>query len=162
MNPNGNPSFSDSAPNGIAPPGSSSYLNHQQLPMNTGMQWPPQSSLYPTLPPQTQASGGWQQQQQLQQPLQPQIPNGMPIGQPTPMPQQTLASFNASLASLFPANILQDVFRMSAPVGFAPDDDALLVQTLKDSTEKGQTYKQAIETLHGVCHQHQNSSMLIS
>lgn len=51
---------------------------------------------------------------------------------------------------MVPANILQDVFRLSVPVGNNPNDDALLIKVLKESAGKGQTYKQAIETLHGV------------
>ena len=39
---------------------------------------------------------------------------------------------------------------MSVPVGNSQNDDDLLVKALKGSTERGQTYKQAIETLHGV------------
>lgn len=98
-----------------------------------------------------QISGWTQQQQLLQQHLPAQIPNGMAVGPAMPV-QQPAAQLSNNLASLLPANILQDVFRMSVPVGSSPDDDSLLVQVLKGSVEKGQTYKQAIETLHGVGH----------
>ncbi|KIM85138.1 hypothetical protein PILCRDRAFT_817120 [Piloderma croceum F 1598] len=126
--------------NGYPPePGSSSFPN--QFAINTnGMQWSPQGPF----PPSVQ-NNAWPQQQQPQQ--QQQVPNGMPVGLPVSM--QQAPQFNNSLG-LLPANILQDVFRLSVPVGSSPNDDTLLVQVLRDSAKRGQTYKQAIETLHGV------------
>jgi hypothetical protein len=108
-----------------------------------GIQWSPHS---PSFPPQNNAWSHQQSSQQLQLPPN-QILNGMSVGHPVPM-QQT-PQFNNNLG-LLPANILQDVFRLSVPVGSSPNDDTLLVQVLRDSVQKGQTYKQAIETLHGV------------
>lgn len=67
-----------------------------------------------------------------------------------PLQVQQTPQFTNNLASMLPANILQEVFRMSVPVGNSPNDDDILVKALKESTEKGKTYKQAIETLHGV------------
>jgi hypothetical protein len=127
--------------NGYPPePGSSTFPN--QFAINTnGMQWSPQSPGFPPFPPSVQ-NNAWPQQQ-------PQIPNGMPVGLPVSM--QQAPQFNNNLG-LLPANILQDVFRLSVPVGSSPNDDTLLVQALRDSAQKGQTYKQAIETLHGVRH----------
>jgi hypothetical protein len=128
-------------------PGSSAYPS--QFPVNAnGMQWSPQSPVFPPFPPPVQNNAWQQQQSQLQQPAPPnQISNGMSVGLPVPM-QQT-PQFNNNMG-LLPANILQDVFRLSVPVGSSTNDDTLLVQVLKQSAEKGQTYKQAIETLHGV------------
>jgi hypothetical protein len=128
-------------------PGSSAYPNQFHTLNTNGMQWSPQSPVFPPFPPPMQ-NNAWPQQQpqQHQQPLP--NSNGMPVGLPVSMQQ---AQFNNNLG-LLPANILQDVFRLSVPVGSSPNDDTLLVQVLKDSAQKGQTYKQAIETLHGVSH----------
>jgi hypothetical protein len=125
--------------------GSASYPG--QFAVN-GMQWSPQSPGLPPFPPQMQNNAWTQQQPQQQQNVAPnQMLNGMSVGHPVSMQQTPL--FNNNLG-LLPANILQDVFRLSVPVGSSPNDDSSLVQVLKDSAEKGQTYKQAIETLHGV------------
>jgi hypothetical protein len=48
------------------------------------------------------------------------------------------------------ANVTDDVFRMIHPVGSAPNDDNLLAQALHDSATNGTSYRQAIESLHGV------------
>lgn len=141
---------------------SGSYAN--QFNKMNGMQaqqqpWSPTSpSFSPSFPPSAprMQNNGWSQQQQHQQsPSQIQIPNGgmsaaVPMMQPQLSPINTMASNNANSLGLLPANILQDVFRLSVPVGTSPNDDTLLVQVLKESTQRGQTYKQAIETLHGV------------
>jgi hypothetical protein len=125
--------------------GSSTYSNLS----TNGIQWSPQPSpVFPPFPASIQNSTWPQQQAQPQQHLPPShISNGMSVGLPLPMQAQ----FNNNLG-LLPANILQDVFRLSVPVGSSSNDDTLLVQVLKASAEKGQTYKQAIETLHGVSH----------
>ena len=49
------------------------------------------------------------------------------------------------------SQIMQDALRLSAPVGSSPNDEALMVQILYESPLAGQTYKQALESLHGVC-----------
>lgn len=103
-----------------------------------GMQWP-QSPVLPPFPPQIQ-SNTWNQQS-----LQPVAT--MLNGMSNPIQQVSQLSSNLGL---LPANILQDVFRLSVPVGASTNDETLLVQVLKGSVEKGQTYKQALETLHGV------------
>lgn len=111
-----------------------------------GVSWSPQSPIFPPFPP----SNGWphHHQQHQSQPPTPISTNGMAVGPPLQV-QQT-PQFTNNLASMLPANILQEVFRMSVPVGNSQNDDDLLVKALKASTERGQTYKQAIETLHGV------------
>jgi hypothetical protein len=151
MHSNANRRASGSNPNNgyAVDPGSSTFPT--QFPLNTnGMQWSPQSPIFPPFPPSMQNNAWPLQQSQQQHHLPPnQILNGMSVGHPVPM-QQT-PQFDNNLG-LLPANILQDVFRLSVPVGSSPNDDTLLVQVLKDSAQKGQTYKQAIETLHGVSH----------
>jgi hypothetical protein len=57
--------------------------------------------------------------------------------------------FNNSGPTL-PVHVADDVFRMIHPVGSSPDDDRLLAQAIHDSVMNGQTYRQAIEGLHGV------------
>lgn len=142
MNGNRKPSnggYSDSAAN--------VYQNPYPINPNVnGTSWSPQSPVFPPFPP----SNGWPQQpqQQQSQPPTPISTNGMAVGPPLQV-QQT-PQFTNNLASMLPANILQEVFRMSVPVGNSPNDDDILVKALKESTEKGKTYKQAIETLHGV------------
>lgn len=119
--------------------------------------WSPQSPGFPpSFPPSASRiqSNGWPQQQQQQPMPQIQIPNGsmpptVPM-QPLVSPINAMASNNTNSLGLLPANILQDVFRLSVPVGTSSNDDTLLVQVLKESVQRGQTYKQAIETLHGV------------
>jgi hypothetical protein len=146
-NANGRASGSNHSNGYAVDPGSSTYPT--QFPINTnGLQWSPQSPVFPPFPPSMQ-NNAWPQQQprQQQQPPPNQISNGMSVGPPVPM--QPTPQFNNNLG-LLPANILQDVFRLSVPVGSSPNDDTLLVQVLKESAGKGQTYKQAIETLHGV------------
>lgn len=160
MNPNVNRKDSGShLNNGYAPdPGSApSYVNQFSNKMN-GMQqqqqqWSPQSPVFPPFP--RLQNNVWPQQHQQSMPTM-QMPNGMPNGiavgamqQVPPINTNTNINHNHNLG-LLPANILQDVFRLSVPVGTSPNDDTLLVQVLKESVQKGQTYKQAIETLHGV------------
>ena len=59
---------------------------------------------------------------------------------------------NATLLDALPP-VLQDALTMSqlaVPVG-TQQDDQLLVRTLYESDENDQTYRQALENLHGVC-----------
>lgn len=55
-----------------------------------------------------------------------------------------------NLASTFPANAVDNLFRMVHPVGSSPDDDSVLARALRESEMNGTTYKQAMEGLHGV------------
>jgi hypothetical protein len=86
----------------------------------------------------------WQNSGFSQQPRHPNLPNG--IASASPM-QHYLSLDN--LGSL-PANVADNVFRMTHPVGSSPNDDSLLAQALHDSAKSGKTYRQAIEGLHGV------------
>jgi hypothetical protein len=69
----------------------------------------------------------------------------------SPMPQnhnqQTMPAFNTH-TSMLPMSGMQD----TSPVGSSPNDDVLLAEALLRSSDKGQTYKQALESLHGVRH----------
>lgn len=62
-------------------------------------------------------------------------------------PQQSLDQ-----ASGFPQQFMQEVLRLSTPVGQSPNDDTILAQALYDGKRNGKTYKQVLEGLHGVCH----------
>ncbi len=46
--------------------------------------------------------------------------------------------------------IMTDALKMIVPVGSSPNDEELLVQALVDSEGKGQTYRSALDALHGV------------
>ena len=46
--------------------------------------------------------------------------------------------------------IMTDAFKMLVPVGSSPNDEELLVQALAESEGKGQTYRVALDALHGV------------
>lgn len=163
MNPNAHRKDSNShINNGYSDPGSYSNQFNKMNGMQAQQQpWTSQSPAFPhpftPTGPRMQNNGWPQHQQQNQQPMpQIQIPNGgMPAAVPTMHPHvspiNAMGSNNTNSLGLLPANILQDVFRLSVPVGTSPNDDTLLVQVLKESTQRGQTYKQAIETLHGVC-----------
>lgn len=59
--------------------------------------------------------------------------------------QSAVPAFNA-YASMLSTMTMQG----SSPVGSLPGDDFFLAQALHRSTDMGQTYKQAIESLHGV------------
>lgn len=61
--------------------------------------------------------------------------NGMPGMGPFNMP-------------FLPPQVLQDAFAMSAPVEAA--DEMTLVTTLLSSRKRGETYKDALNSLHGV------------
>ena len=56
-----------------------------------------------------------------------------------------MAGFNLPF---LPHQVLQDAFALSAPVEAA--DESSLVKTLLSSKRKGETYKEALNSLHGV------------
>jgi len=70
-------------------------------------------------------------------------PNQMPP-QPFPSGNVPLAGFSVPFIS---QQIIQDAFAMSAPVEAA--DEKVLIQALIDSRSKKETYKDALNGLHG-------------
>ncbi|KAF9229127.1 hypothetical protein BS17DRAFT_689378 [Gyrodon lividus] len=129
------------AQNSPALPNQNSWSS--MLPLNQNHQFNPF--------PQTTS---WQQSQ----PMQHTLPNGpmpqmqmQPQGYPIP-PQfhQTHNTLPFDLTSIVPQQIMQDVLRLSTPVGSSPNDDTILAQALYESKQNGKTYRQALEGLHGV------------
>ena len=109
-----------------------------------GMQWSPPMSqnMNPFFAAQMQ-SNPWSQQQQLP-------PSGLGMASMQHnQSQQVVSGYNA-LGLMVPRNGL---YVDATPFGCSQDDDRL-AQALHDSTHKGQTYKQAIEGLHGVSRTH--------
>lgn len=86
------------------------------------------------------------------------MPNGAPQAQPAQfdqaawqsqlLPQLLAQNFGGLAMPLFQQQILHDAFAMSVPVKTA--DEAILVQALLASRKKGETYKEALNSLHGV------------
>ncbi|KZT72787.1 hypothetical protein DAEQUDRAFT_808770 [Daedalea quercina L-15889] len=68
---------------------------------------------------------------------------------PIPNTQHTVLQNQAELAAVV-LHILNDYKKVRHPVGSCPDDDDLLAKTLYESDEKGQTYRQALESLDNV------------
>lgn len=58
---------------------------------------------------------------------------------------QAMAGFNMPF---IPQQVLHDALAMSAPVGAA--DEPILIQALLGSRPRGETYKDALNSLHGV------------
>lgn len=128
-----------------------------QLPLNqNNLQFQP-----PALVPQQQNQ--WQQQQPPQLQLQnthfdqswgqqPQLQNQM-SSQNSPIHQNLQGLTGFGNMPFISPQLVQDALRlsMSAPVGSSPNDEPIMIQALYDSTLNGQTYKQALESLHGVC-----------
>jgi hypothetical protein len=116
-----------------------------QLPQSQWHGMMPQNAHLSNQQPQLQAYTSWPPQMHPQG-----VPNGTSAAtqHPVHQNQQNMSGFNN--LGFFPAQILQDALRMSAPVGSVPGDDNLLAQALHNSTKNGQTYRQAMEALHGV------------
>ncbi|KAI0963725.1 hypothetical protein AcW1_000720 [Taiwanofungus camphoratus] len=65
--------------------------------------------------------------------------------------QQTGSMLTQSPAGLaMIQGLINDALKMSIPVGNCLDDETRLVRALHDSEGKGQTYRQALEALHGI------------
>jgi hypothetical protein len=102
------------------------------------MQWPP------SLSPQPNTS--WNQPaQSFPAPIQ----NGMGSHNGSLMQNQNALAMLSAMP-LLPPQIVQDALRMCTPVGSSSNDEFLMTQVLYDSTANGQTYRQALESLHGV------------
>jgi hypothetical protein len=99
-----------------------------------------------------------QQQSQRQQPQHHQQQHhqnfnpSMWQNRPTQMPAQPFPTGNVPMAGFnmpfISQQIIQDAFAMSAPV--EPADEKILLQALIDSRTKKETYKDALNGLHGV------------
>jgi hypothetical protein len=86
-----------------------------------------------------------QQHQHFNPPLWSNGPNQTP-NQPFPSGNIPIGALNMPFIS---QQIIQDAFAMSAPVQAA--DEKILLQALLDSRTKKETYKDALNSLHGVC-----------
>ncbi|KIJ21890.1 hypothetical protein PAXINDRAFT_173914 [Paxillus involutus ATCC 200175] len=98
-------------------------------------------------------STSWQHSQPMQHHTVPSAP--MPQMQPQgysmpPQFHQTQNTLPFDLTSIVPQQIMQDVLRLSTPVGSSSNDDTILAQALYESKQNGKTYRQALEGLHGV------------
>ncbi|KAJ7076561.1 hypothetical protein B0H15DRAFT_863710 [Mycena belliarum] len=66
---------------------------------------------------------------------------------PNHLPPQGFHNGLASLPSFFPQQVLVDALALSHPVG--PNDEPMLLNALVESRSKGETYKEALNRLHG-------------
>jgi hypothetical protein len=110
-----------------------------------------QNQQFNHFPPST----SWQHSQPMQHHTVPSAP--MPQMQPQgysmpPQFHQTQNTLPFDLTSIVPQQIMQDVLRLSTPVGSSSNDDTILAQALYESKQNGKTYRQALEGLHGVGH----------
>ncbi|KAG1749851.1 uncharacterized protein EDB91DRAFT_1109985 [Suillus paluster] len=147
--------MNNSVPNGMTAPhvGRPQDQFHHQS-MTTLLNHPnwPQINQYPHQP----QNHHWQQPQQNMQNGQhmtQQHPQSINV--PTPATANSIqhALPNPALdhlVSVFPQQVMQDFYRLSAPVGQSPNDDSILTQALFQSKQSGKTYRQALEGLHGV------------
>ncbi|KAJ7492766.1 hypothetical protein FB451DRAFT_549068 [Mycena latifolia] len=71
-----------------------------------------------------------------------------PHAWPNQLPPQGFPNGMASLPPFFPQQVLLDAFALSHPVE-AVIDDPILIRALADSRAKGETYKDALNRLHG-------------
>jgi hypothetical protein len=123
--------FASSSSNGehLSVPNAAGFLGMRQ----------PSQPMHPPMGPQQ----NWMQQNHFPHPAQhPQYPawsNQMP-------PQ----GFHNGMAALpfFPQQVLHDAFALSHPV--EPADEPVLLKALVESRPKGETYKEALNRLHGV------------
>ncbi|EIW86857.1 hypothetical protein CONPUDRAFT_148902 [Coniophora puteana RWD-64-598 SS2] len=108
--------------------------------------------------PQQQNSWNHAQHQQQQPPPNPHPQIHIPaeqdastfpaLAQNTPFPAPNPQAI--SFASFLQPNVVQDLIRLSTPVGQFPNDDLLLTQALADAKRSGKSYRQALDNLHGV------------
>ncbi|TFK56951.1 hypothetical protein OE88DRAFT_77269 [Heliocybe sulcata] len=118
--------------------------------------WPPQRSQSPMsmqqfTPPLQQSHQPGQQHQAHIHPNGGPHMNGAQGINVNPWLGQSQAPPAMNLASLLPVNnILTDAMRMMVPVGSSPDDEKILIRALLDSPSRQQTYRQALDSLHGV------------
>lgn len=71
-----------------------------------------------------------------------------PLHSLSSIPQiQQASNFGLQMAM---GQIMTDALKMIVPVGSSPNDEELLVQALVESEGKGQTYRSALDALHGV------------
>ena len=78
-------------------------------------------------------------------PLQPNILGAMLQQQQQQQQQQQSAAAQFNVGQL-----LSDAIKLSSPIGSKPDDEELLIQALCASEKKNQSYRLALEGLHGV------------
>lgn len=74
--------------------------------------------------------------------MQPMQPNNL-FGAMLQQQQSAATQFNVG-------QLLTDAIKLSSPVGNMPDDEETLIKALCESEKKGESYRMALEGLHGV------------
>lgn len=146
MNSNGIPAHAPQSGHHLQDQFNNAFHNQSMTALLNNSTWSPISRQpYPHQPPNHQ----WQQHQQHQQTMQnghhvvPQHPQASAL--PTANTMQ-----HAFPSPAFDLALMQDFYRLQAPVGQSPNDDSILAQALFGSKQSGRTYRQALEGLHGV------------
>ncbi|KAJ7042391.1 hypothetical protein C8F04DRAFT_1075749 [Mycena alexandri] len=106
-----------------------------------GMRPPPPQPMHPL------AQQNWMQQQQhYSHPAQ--VQQQYPPAWQNQMPPQGFHNGMAGLPHFIPQQVLHDAFALSHPV--EPADEPVLLKALVDSRSRGETYKDALNRLHGM------------
>ncbi|KAF8167751.1 hypothetical protein B0H34DRAFT_28743 [Crassisporium funariophilum] len=98
-------------------------------------QWPPtlqMNAQQQAIPPQHQS------------PFNPSWTNQMPPPPPFPNGMHSMAGFNMNF---LPQQVIQEAYAMSVPV--AAEDEPVLMSTLLNSRKRGESFKDALNSLHG-------------
>ncbi|KAJ7225670.1 hypothetical protein GGX14DRAFT_640225 [Mycena pura] len=145
------PTNSTDALNALNGYASTSHSNGypEQYPSNPagyppGVQQPAQS-MHPLPPPQN-----WMQQNHYSRHPQAQHPHSQyppPWNNQMPPASQGFSSGMTGLPSFFPQQLFHDALALSSPV--EPADEPTLVKALADSRSRGESYKDALNRLHG-------------
>ncbi|KAJ7786155.1 hypothetical protein B0H16DRAFT_19971 [Mycena metata] len=108
-----------------------------------GMRQPPPQPMHPL------AQQNWMQQQQhYSHPSQVQQHAQYPPAWQNQMPPQGFHNGMAGLPHFIPQQVLHDAFALSHPV--EPVDEPVLLKALVESRSRGETYKDALNRLHGM------------
>ncbi|KAJ7099612.1 hypothetical protein C8R43DRAFT_1048549 [Mycena crocata] len=120
---------------------SNGYTPEQHYPPNAFPPRQPAQSMHPLAPPQN-----WMQQNHYHPaPVQQQYAAGP--GWSNQMSAQGFHNGMAGLPPFFPQQLLHDAYMLAQPV--ESGDEPVLVKALVDSRAKGETYKDALNRLHG-------------
>lgn len=132
-------------------PPQSQHIPPNMNPMHSQNQW--QQSMMPPRQPSAhrQPQQHHHQQQQQQQQQQPQSMNQWHNQMQPPASTNGMPGFQNNMGFNMPfMPAFQGALMMSMPVGSAHDDDLHLVKALHECTKNNLTYRQALESLHGV------------
>ncbi|KAJ7783624.1 hypothetical protein DFH07DRAFT_788477 [Mycena maculata] len=129
--------------NGHASSSSNGYPSehYHSAPYPAGGMRQPSQPMHPLAPHQN-----WVQQNQFTHPGQVQHSQYGPPWSNQMLPQG-FPNGMAALPPFFPQQVLHDAFALSVPVSV--EDEPILVKALVDSRPKGETYKEALNRLHG-------------